>query len=80
MRRTRPPLTPPADLVGRWVTWTPRDTRGHRTTRQTARVLAWNPDTRLLTVEQSKPVSPWSPEPTRTAVVPLHHGPFTPVS
>ena len=78
-RPRRSALTPPAELVGQLVSWTPKDARGRRTTRQTARVTGWDPAARTLTVEQSKEVSPWSPNPTRTARVPLSHGPFTPV-
>jgi hypothetical protein len=76
-RRTRSRLTPPAELVGNLVAWTPKDARGQRTTRQVATVTGYDPAARTLTVEQSKPVSPWSPEPTRVATVPLSHGPFT---
>jgi hypothetical protein len=76
-RSNRSRLTPPAELVGNLVTWTPKDARGRRTTRQVATVTGYDPAARTLTVEQSKPVSPWSPAPTRVATVPLSHGPFT---
>ena len=73
----RSPLTPPAELVGHLVAWTPKDAQGKRTARQAARVTAYDAEARTLTVEQSKPVSPWSPEPTRVATIPLSSGPFT---
>jgi hypothetical protein len=75
--RNRSPLTPPTDLVGQRVRWSPKDAQGTRMAAQIATVTAYDPAARTLTVEQSKPVSPWSPEPTRTATIPLSHGPFT---
>jgi hypothetical protein len=66
-------LTPPADLVGKLVTWKPRSGA-----KRYATVHAYNASERVLVVEYPNPnQSPWSPSPTLTEKVSLSNGPFT---
>ena len=78
-RRTssRPPLTPPADLVGQRVSWRPKDRTGKRMGRQLGYVTAYDPDARTLTLSVQQAVSMWQPNPERSVTVPLSSGPFT---
>jgi len=76
-RRSRAPLTPPAELVGHRVTWRPKRPDGTRTAAVTGTVQSFDADARTLTIRVQQSVSMWQPHPHRDITVPLSTGPFT---
>lgn len=76
-RSNRPPLTPPADLVGRLVSWRPKGADGKRHPQQSGRVLSYDSEARTLAIEVQQQVSMWQNNPTWTVSIPLASGPFT---
>ena len=76
-RTYRAPLTPPAELVERHVTWRPKRADGGRNSAVRGYVTGYDADARTLTIEVRQETSMWQPDPTRTVTIPLAHGPFT---
>lgn len=76
----RAPLTPPAELVGQFVTWSPKGQDGRRR----AAVYGWcdavDLDARTITLRIPQEVSPWQPNPERVVTLALSAGPFRVVS
>lgn len=73
----RAPLTPPADLVGHYVSWRPKGADGKRYPTVRGHVDSYDAEARMLVITTQREVSMWQSEPTRTDRIALSHGPFT---
>lgn len=76
----RAPLTPPAELVGKLVRWSPKRADGKRNPAVTGWVDAFDSEARTLTIRVPQETSYWQPNPERVVTVPLSSGPFTPLN
>ena len=77
-RYTSAPLTPPAELIGRLISWRPKCADGSRLPRRHGQCLAYNAEDRTLSIEVQLEVNMWQTDRTRVITIPLKHGPFTP--
>lgn len=79
-RRPSSPLTPPVELVGKFVTW-PRKADGKRVGANYGTCDAYNADTQTLTLRVAQEATPWNGGTgERVVQIPLSSGPFRVVS
>lgn len=76
-RRNSSPLTPPAELVGKFVTW-PRKRDGKRVGSNYGTCDAFDAESKTLTLRVAVEATPWNGgKSERVVQIPLSSGPFS---